>query len=109
MITATVSRVDVRELTGGRNDVAMPEGRTKVSLFNQNTNPIVDRWHHRDQIKALRDHVMPTVLEKLGAPDAKIRWSQKMGCACGCSPGFIVDDVRGKQVFVDYSFEEVAH
>lgn len=30
------------------------------------------------------------VLKEYGAPDAKIYWSQRAGCSCPCSPGFIV-------------------
>jgi len=30
-------------------------------------------------------------LTDLGIPFEKIRWSQKAGCSCPCSPGFIVD------------------
>ena len=35
--------------------------------------------------------VMPEILKQLGLPaDTKMRWSQKAGCPCGCSPGFVV-------------------
>lgn len=32
--------------------------------------------------------------------DTKFRWSQKAGCSCGCSPGFICDDIKGVEAFV---------
>lgn len=32
------------------------------------------------------------VLAELGYHDLRLRWSQKAGCACSCSPGFIVED-----------------
>lgn len=37
--------------------------------------------------------IMHTGLNKIGVDTAKldIKWSQKAGCPCGCSPGFIVD------------------
>lgn len=47
------------------------------------------RWNNpfRDYRKLL-----PEVFEKLGLPKTtKARWSQKAGCSCGCSPGFILD------------------
>jgi hypothetical protein len=31
-------------------------------------------------------------LETLGMTDPKFSWSQKAGCSCGCSPGFIVSE-----------------
>jgi len=49
-----------------------------------------------------RKEVMPAVLAEMGLPaNTKIRWSQYAGCSCPCSPGFIIDDVHGKTVFVD--------
>ena len=30
------------------------------------------------------------VLAELGIADAKFHWSQKAGCSCGCSPGFVL-------------------
>ncbi len=34
---------------------------------------------------------IPAALEALELPPGiKVRWSQKAGCSCGCSPGFIV-------------------
>lgn len=54
-----------------------------------------------------KKEVMPAVLEKMGlSKDTKFRWSQKAGCACGCSPGFIIDSDNGADVFVSISDEE---
>ena len=50
--------------------------------------------------------LLPEVLEQLGLPtDTKAVWSQKAGCRCGCSPGFILQfPSKGKlvDVYVDY-------
>jgi len=43
--------------------------------------------------------LLPDVYKKLGV-DSKARWSQYAGCSCPCSPGFILDDVYGKTVYV---------
>jgi hypothetical protein len=32
--------------------------------------------------------------------DVKANWSQKAGCSCGCSPGFIVTGHQGYDVWV---------
>lgn len=47
-----------------------------------------------------RKHVMPFVLAHLGY-DGKFSWSKHAGCTmCPCSPGFILDDHRGYDVWV---------
>jgi hypothetical protein len=47
--------------------------------------------------------VMPEVLARLGyGPDVRVKWSQKAGCSCPCSPGFVVvnDPKPGRDVWV---------
>ena len=45
-------------------------------------------------------------LDQMGVDLSKIeyKWSQKAGCGCGCSPGFIIDgwdpNIAGKNVFI---------
>ena len=43
--------------------------------------------------------LLPEVYKALGK-DSKARWSQYAGCSCPCSPGFILDDVYGKTIYV---------
>ena len=56
-------------------------------------------------IKLLR-RVCEETLDSLGVKKSMVefRWSQKAGCNCGCSPGFIVEGydpiIDGKDVFV---------
>ena len=39
--------------------------------------------------------ILPAAFKKLGIPgDTKAYWSQKAGCSCGCSPGFVLDFPR---------------
>jgi len=52
--------------------------------------------------------LLPNVLQAVGVESAEnldIRWSQKAGCGCGCSPGFVVNGWNGvlsrKDVHVD--------
>lgn len=41
--------------------------------------------------KELYRQVLPVIFKKLGLPeDTKAYWSQKAGCSCGCSPGFVL-------------------
>lgn len=47
------------------------------------------RWNQ--PYKIYKEHVLPEVFKQLGLPpDTEARWSQKAGCSCGCSPGFIL-------------------
>ena len=47
---------------------------------------------------------LPQVAKELGLPPTtRFRWSQKAGCQCGCSPGFICSGVRRKDVRVEIS------
>lgn len=56
---------------------------------------------HQRPYTLYRKHVIPHVLRAMGLPSStKARWSQRAGCSCPCSPGFIVDDMLGTDVFV---------
>jgi hypothetical protein len=36
--------------------------------------------------------LLPEVFKRLGwAPSAKVKWAQRAGCPCPCSPGFVID------------------
>lgn len=41
-----------------------------------------------------RKAIMPQVLAQLGLSPERVQWSQKAGCSCPCSPGFILKGVR---------------
>jgi hypothetical protein len=47
--------------------------------------------------------LMPKVLAAIGVPvESSFRWDQFAGCSCGCSPGFIIENSKGKDVYVTY-------
>ena len=50
-----------------------------------------------------RKEVLPKLFTQLGwNPDTKVKWSQYAGCSsCPCSPGFVVDNVYGRNIWVD--------
>ena len=41
----------------------------------------------------------------LNMADHKFSWSQKAGCSCGCSPGFVVKHLYSKQIFCDVTMD----
>ena len=50
---------------------------------------------HQRPYTVYKKEVLPDVLRQMGLqPFAKVRWSQKAGCPCGCSPAFIVVDAH---------------
>jgi hypothetical protein len=56
---------------------------------------------HCRPVAMYRKDILPTVLGLIGGTSA--HWDQKAGCSCGCSPGFVVDDVYGLEVHVQVS------
>ena len=80
--------------------VYVPNETIMENLMNRRNRPFVE----------YKKHIMPTVLDALpemiahlknknannvGHVDEvlKARWSQRAGCTCPCSPGFIVDGI----------------
>jgi hypothetical protein len=47
--------------------------------------------------------LMPKILSAMGLPfESNFRWDQLAGCSCGCSPGFVIENSKGKDVYVTY-------
>lgn len=68
--------------------------RSKIFIFPEGETIIqnLENRRHRPST-AYKKELMPKILEKAGLPaDTKVSWSQKAGCSCGCSPGFILSD-----------------
>ena len=92
-------KIDVRDATDRKDRwkasrvYIHPQGESLLdNLMNRKTRPYNE----------YRKQVIPAVLAALGLPaGTKVKWSQYAGCSCPCSPGFIVDAVCGKTVFVD--------
>jgi hypothetical protein len=56
----------------------------------------------------LRD-VVRRALRMLEVPEGtRISWSQRAGCSCPCSPGFIVDARLHYDIFITYRVVETA-
>lgn len=79
--------------------------KNSVFYFNFENETVLDdllNRHYRPtkELKAL----LPEIKAKLNIPEtATFRWSQKAGCRCGCSPGFVSSDYKGIQAFVHVS------
>lgn len=79
--------------------------KTRV-YFSHNDETIYDNlMNRRARPVDVYKTYLRAVSDNLGitARMAKFRWSQKAGCGCGCSPGFICDEDYGKDVWVTLS------
>ena len=71
-----------REVQGRRR------GRTESRVYVwESKESIVDNLVNRRS----RLHDAYKEIVSVLCPGVKLRWSQKAGCSCGCSPGFIPD------------------
>jgi hypothetical protein len=65
----------------------------RIYFWVENYNPIEEmrsgyRWN-KPHIEYRR--MLPEVFRQIDLPEnLKVTWSQKAGCPCGCSPGFII-------------------
>ena len=87
------------------NDAWGPSGvtkRTRIYVFPKGETVLANLENrHQRPYNVYRKEVIPAVLEHLGTPDAKVSWSQRAGCSCPCSPGFVIKEGDwGREVFV---------
>lgn len=85
--------VDVRENSWDRvrkPRVSGAEEGVNQTIFSENAA----RFTQRQITKELKP-VVQDIIDGLGVPEFfsrdNIKWSQKAGCACGCSPAFTLD------------------
>jgi hypothetical protein len=73
---------------GGRRDRTRYYANSRAHIFLQSEG-IMDNLVNRQSrpVSAFR----AVLLELHPELEGRIRWSQKAGCSCGCSPGFIID------------------
>jgi hypothetical protein len=69
-------------------------GRVYVWLKGENVLENFVARHNRPH-QVYRDYLVDA-LERVGASleGCTVNWSQKAGCGCGCSPGFVVRGLR---------------
>jgi hypothetical protein len=80
--------------------------RSKIFIFPEGETVLQNLANRRHRPStAYKKEVIPQILEKAGLPaDTKVSWSQKAGCSCGCSPGFLLpDSCWGFKVYVTVS------
>ena len=77
--------------------------KTRIYVFPTGESVMENLVNRRARPHSVyRKEVLPKLFAQLGwDAGTKVKWSQYAGCSCPCSPGFIVDSVYGKNVFVD--------
>lgn len=64
--------------------------RSRIHVFASGESIMDDLANRRSRPSKLYREV---VLDQYPELAGRIKWSQTAGCSCGCSPGFIADDV----------------
>lgn len=82
------------------------KGRVYFFIKDEKLHENLERRHGRPYNEYRK--LLPEVFMKVGftpivaqALTSSSKWSQKAGCGCGCSPGFITANLRnGESIFV---------
>ena len=86
--------------------------KTRIYVFPPEYTVMENLVHRRERPYQEWKKLIPEIIEKANkktkgcklnfGSDVKVRWSQKAGCSCGCSPAFIVDaEPFGVDIFVE--------
>lgn len=67
--------------------------KTRIYVWPEGETILQNLENRRSRPLKLYRQVAVDALAKLEVDTSKleIKWSQKAGCSCGCSPGFVVD------------------
>lgn len=89
-----VTRVRSYDTYGSRRDSDVPHGRSRLYVGVENENMLENLVNRRSRpYNVWRRHVEDALREN-GVTFTGMRWSQRCGCSCPCSPGFILDGAR---------------
>jgi len=104
-------KIESAKLYAHRNNVSSrAANKSRIYFWPKGENILENLENRRTRPYNEYRRLLPNVLQAVGVEDGKnldIRWSQKAGCGCGCSPGFIVNGwdsvLSRKDVHVDVS------
>jgi hypothetical protein len=89
----------------GKVNVGPQHGRyIKARIYFSPTNETVmeNLMNRKSRPYNAYRKLMPKLFTQLGwDPKTQVRWSQYAGCSCPCSPGFVVDNIYGRNIHVD--------
>lgn len=98
-----IESIEVRQSSERRSH------KSRIYIFHPKETILENLQNRRQRPVTQYKEVLPQILakfkEETGYMPEKVRWSQKAGCSCGCSPGFIVDAHYNREVFVNLAAE----
>lgn len=68
--------------------------KSRIFFFHNNESILDNLINRHDRPQKAYRQLLPQIMEQNGF-NGKVRWSQRAGCSCPCSPGFIVDGWNG--------------
>ena len=76
--------------------------RSIIYIFINSPTVMKEIQEKKDKYQnVIRKEVLPTVFKKAKMPlNTRVIWSDKAGCSCGCSPGFLITGYNGMDIFV---------
>ena len=90
-VTYTINKVNQRPNDERRARKSVIYVHVTNQDFAKPVAELFSGWRRNNPFKDYREQVLPKAFPLLGLPaDTKVRWSQKAGCSCGCSPGFVI-------------------
>jgi hypothetical protein len=97
----SIKEVNFHPANSFENDQYGPWAKTRVFFWLDSEKGMLDQLalRHDRPFEEYRKH-LPEVFKALGIEPVKARWSQKAGCSCPCSPGFVLDVSLGGVVWV---------
>lgn len=95
---------------GGGNMIVYVDFKSETSVLEN----LINRFSR--PVDLMKREVMPRVLDGLSLPaSTPFRWSQKAGCPCGCSPGFVLSrhdigpELRDRNLWVEVDCQLVGN
>jgi len=83
-----ITRISVRVKDRESSNIRLYLVPDEESLFDNFVQGRLTRPYQEFRKSGLLDKTMKEII---GYPSGHAKWSQKAGCSCGCSPGFIVE------------------
>lgn len=66
--------------------------KPRLYIAMERESVLENLMYRHDRPVTVYRKALPEIFERLRIPVVtKARWSQKAGCSCGCSPGFVLD------------------
>jgi len=98
-------KIEVVSARSSHNKPSESYKKSRIYIFIDGENVMENLQNRRDRpYEFYKKEILslPEVqaLFPIETKDIKFKWSQKAGCSCGCSPGFMVEGWTGSEYFI---------